>query len=43
MPVVCMIVIPGVWTYLATFLMEPALKLYMPKPEEGQPKEWFDE
>ena len=43
MPIVCIVVIPGVWTYLATFLMEPALKLYMPKPEEGQPKEWFDE
>lgn len=42
LPVACVLFIPGVWCYCSTFLVEPALKKFMPAPEDGK-KEWYDE
>lgn len=44
LPIPCSVFLPGLWVYASTYLVEPALKRYMPKfegPEEE--KEWFDE
>lgn len=41
--IVCLIIVPGLWCYLATYLIEPALKVFMPERKEGEEKEWYDE
>lgn len=42
LPAACLLFVPGVWCYISTFLVEPALKKFMPEPEDGE-KEWYDE
>lgn len=42
LPVACLLFVPGVWCYISTFLVEPALKKFIPEPEDGE-KEWYDE
>ncbi len=42
LPVACVLFVPGVWCYISTFLVEPALKKFIPEPENGE-KEWYDE
>ncbi|MBQ9119784.1 MAG: YesL family protein [Lachnospiraceae bacterium] len=37
-----LLLLPGAWCYLSTYLVEPVLKKYMPKPEEGE-KAWYYE
>ncbi len=37
-----LLLLPSVWCYLSTWLVEPVLKKYMPKPEEGE-KAWYYE
>lgn len=41
LPIACMLVVPGVWCYLVTFLMERALLHYMPKAKPGE-EQWYD-
>lgn len=36
LPVPCILIVPGCWCYVVTFLMERALLAYMPKPEPGE-------
>lgn len=42
LPVACLLFVPGIWCYISTFLVEPALKKFIPEPDEGE-KEWYDE
>ena len=42
LPIACILVVPGVWCYLVTYMMEKALRHYMPKPEPGS-GQWYDE
>lgn len=42
LPMACVLVLPGMWCYGVTFLMEKALRHYTPKPEAGQ-ENWYDE
>lgn len=37
------LVIPGAWCYLCTFMIERALRRYMPKPDEGSQDAWYYE
>ncbi|MCC8046937.1 MAG: YesL family protein [Clostridiales bacterium] len=41
LPMPCILFIPGLWCLVITFMMEPALLAYMPKPEEGQEDAWY--
>ncbi|MCM1268680.1 MAG: YesL family protein [Bacteroidales bacterium] len=41
LPIACILVIPGVWCYLVTFLMERALLHYMPEAKPGE-EQWYD-
>lgn len=41
LPIACIMVIPGVWCYLVTFLMEKALLHYMPAAKPGE-EQWYD-
>lgn len=36
-------IIPGVWCYLCTFMIERALRRYMPKPDEDSQDAWYYE
>ena len=42
LPIACILVLPGVWCYGITYLMERALRYYMPKAPEGEER-WYDE
>lgn len=42
LPVACVLVVPGLWCYAVTFLMEKALKHYMPEAKPGE-EQWYDE
>ncbi|MCD7882198.1 MAG: YesL family protein [Lachnospiraceae bacterium] len=41
LPMPCILFIPGLWCLVITFMVEPALLAYMPKPEEGQEDAWY--
>lgn len=41
LPMACILVIPGVWCYLVTFLMEKVLLCYMPEAKPGE-EQWYD-
>ena len=41
LPIACILVVPGIWCYLVTFLMEKALLHYMPKAKPGE-EQWYD-
>lgn len=41
LPIACILVVPGVWCYLVTFLMEKALLHYMPAAKPGE-EQWYD-
>ncbi len=36
------LVLPGLWCFIASFIVEKALKAYTPEPEEGE-QVWYDE
>lgn len=48
LPIPLILLTPGLWCYASSFLVEKAMKAYMPKPQqtEGQdgetPKNWYD-
>lgn len=42
LPVPCILAVPGFWCYAVTFLMERALKHYMPEAKPGE-EQWYDE
>lgn len=42
LPVACILIVPGIWCYAITFLMEKALKYYMPEAKPGE-EQWYDE
>ncbi len=48
LPLPLVLLTPGLWCYLSSFLVERAMKAYMPKPQEtvgpdGEPiKNWYD-
>ena len=41
LPVACILAVPGIWCYAVTFLMERALKYYMPEAKPGE-EQWYD-
>lgn len=41
LPIASILVVPGVWCYLVTFLMEKALLHYMPEAKAGE-EQWYD-
>lgn len=41
LPIACFLVVPGIWCYLVTFLMEKALLHYMPEAKPGEER-WYD-
>ena len=41
LPAACILVLPGIWCYLVTFLMEKALLHYMPEAKPGE-EQWYD-
>ncbi len=41
LPIACILVVPGVWCYLMTFLIEKALLRYMPEAKPGE-EQWYD-
>ncbi|MCD7832927.1 MAG: hypothetical protein LUH00_02900, partial [Lachnospiraceae bacterium] len=44
LPMPCILFVPGLWCLVITFMVEPALLAYMPKPEEGLAKDaWYYE
>lgn len=36
LPMPTILLLPGVWTYLSSFLLEKAMKKYIPAPKEGE-------
>lgn len=42
LPIACILVVPGIWCYAVTFLMEKALRHYMPEAKPGE-EQWYDE
>ena len=42
LPIVCILIIPGIWCYAVTFLMEKALRHYTPEAKPGE-EQWYDE
>lgn len=40
LPMACIFVVPGVWCYALTFLVEKVLLRFMPKPKEGE-NAWY--
>ena len=42
LPIACILIVPGVWCYAITFLMEKALRHYMPEAKPGE-EQWYDE
>lgn len=42
LPIPFILILPGAWCYVSTFLVEPVLKKYMPKPQEGEDA-WYYE
>lgn len=43
MPLIALLLLlPGIWCYVSTFLVEPVLKKYMPPPKEGE-SAWYYE
>ena len=43
LPIITLPFIPGIWVYLMSFLMEKALRRYMPPPKEADKEKWFYE
>lgn len=44
LPMPCILFVPGLWCLVITFMVEPALLAYMPKPEEGLARDaWYYE
>ncbi|MCD7709070.1 MAG: DUF624 domain-containing protein [Clostridiales bacterium] len=43
LPIACILVAPGAWCYVITFLMEKVLLKYMPPPSEEDSGEWYYE
>lgn len=41
-PIPFLVVLPGAWCYVSTYLVEPVLKQYMPEPKEGEDA-WYYE
>ncbi len=48
LPIPLILLTPGLWCYASSFLVEKAMKAYMPKPEQAKeqddetPKNWYD-
>ncbi len=42
LPIPFLLILPGAWCYISTFLVEPVLKKYMGKPQEGEDA-WYYE
>lgn len=42
LPVACILVVPGIWCYAVTFLMEKPLRHYTPAAKPGE-EQWYDE
>lgn len=42
LPMACILIVPGIWCYAVTFLMEKALRHYMPAAKPGE-EQWYDE
>lgn len=42
LPMACILLLPGVWCFIITFMMERALLAYMPEPEEDDDS-WYYE
>ena len=42
LPIACVLIIPGIWCYAVTFLMEKALRHYTPEAKPGE-EQWYDE
>ena len=43
LPLIAVPFIPGIWVYSMSFLMEKALRKYMPPPTEADKEKWFYE
>lgn len=49
LPIPMILLTPGLWCYISSFLVEKAMKAYMPKPQqttgdaEEQVKNWYDD
>lgn len=41
-PIIFLVVLPGAWCYVSTYLVEPILRTYMPVPKEGEDA-WYYE
>lgn len=42
-PMACIFMVPGVWCYAATFLIEKVLLRFMPKPKDGEDAWYYPE
>lgn len=42
LPMAAVLILPGLWSYLTTFLVEPALRRYMPEKDEEDNAWYFD-
>lgn len=40
-PLLAILIIPSFWTLLSSFLIEKALRMYMPEPGDGDTDKWF--
>lgn len=43
LPMPVILIVPGAFCYISTYLIEPVLKKYMHKPEEGEEDAWYYE
>ncbi len=43
LPVPCVLIVPGVWCFAVTYLMEKPLRAYMPKPKPGEDAWYYEE
>lgn len=43
LPLPMILLLPGLWCWVSSFLTERALRCYMPKREEGQEPAWYDD
>ena len=42
-PILTIIILPSLWAFLSSFLIEKAMRKYMPEPKEGDEFSWLYE
>ncbi len=43
LPYLCILIVPGAWAYGSSYLVEMAIKPYMPEPATEEERKWYDD